>query len=161
MVSKVISCSVFLMLTWLGMLILFEKLALKIEGWIWKTPFAHHDSGSADFMHSLSSFWHLQWWPVLWCLDYRVLLDLPNYRSDPLKMFLGVSMEMWGVNLVWRRISRLTKTLTSGGLEVGRNYVRYLVIVFTIFMGLGGLEKREGERGFKGILREQAAKGEK
>ena len=51
--------------------------------------------------------------------------------------------------------------MTSGGLEVGRNYVRYLVIVFTLFMGLGGLEKREGERGFKGILREQAAKGEK
>ena len=38
---------------WSKMLILFGKLAPKMEGWIWEAPFAHYDSESEDFMQSL------------------------------------------------------------------------------------------------------------
>ena len=55
-VSKVVSCSVFLMLTltW-GIYILFEKLTPEIGGCICKTPFAQYASRGGDFMQSLPS----------------------------------------------------------------------------------------------------------
>ena len=56
-VSKVVSCSIYFMLTlnW-GINILFEKLTPEIGGWIREISFAHYASGKGDFMQSLSSF---------------------------------------------------------------------------------------------------------
>lgn len=52
--SKVVSFSISLMLTsiW-GTDILFEPLTPQLEGWIWKTFFAHDASGVGGFMQSL------------------------------------------------------------------------------------------------------------
>ena len=53
--SKVVSCSVSLMLTlnW-GIDTLFEKLTSEIGVWIWKTPFAQYAFGSGDLMQGLT-----------------------------------------------------------------------------------------------------------
>ena len=56
-------------------------------------------------------------------------------------MFAGVSVESWGVSLVWE--------VCLGRLGVRENYIWCLVII--LFMRLGGA-KRWGVRGFKVII---------
>ena len=56
-------------------------------------------------------------------------------------VFAGVSMESWGVSLVWE--------VCLGRLGVRENYIWCLVII--LFMRLGGA-KRWGVRGFKVII---------
>ena len=61
---------------------IYVKLTVQIRDCIRKTPSAHYASGVGDFMQSLPSY---EWWPVLWCLDYRALSDLPSCKSDSWK----------------------------------------------------------------------------
>ena len=81
-VSKGVSLSVFLMLTmtW-RIFILFRKLALQIADWTSKT-FSADCSEVGDVTQSPFFFQYLYCWLVLWCLDYRALLDFLSYGSD-------------------------------------------------------------------------------
>ena len=51
---------------------------------------------------------------ILWCLDYRALLDLPSYGSDSwkrydLKVFISVLSEKWRVTLAKGQVNSLVK----------------------------------------------------
>ena len=93
-VSKVVSCSVSLMLTltW-GIDISSQKSAPEIRGWIWKTAIAHYGSGVGISCKT----WLLYLWPALWCLGYRALLDMPNYWSDSWERY-NLKGVCWCVN---------------------------------------------------------------
>ena len=52
-------------------------------------------------------------------------------------VFVGMSMEMWGVSLAWAQVNSLEKRFTLGELGLGGNCVWCLAII-VIFMGLGG-----------------------
>ena len=52
---------------WSRIMVLFRKLAPKIEGWIWETSLEHHDSGSGEFMQicKLFIFVLMETWGVI------------------------------------------------------------------------------------------------
>ena len=56
-------------------------------------------------------FWYFQLWATLWCLNYRALLNLPNYWTDSWRRYnlkgVGVSMGSWGVSLAWGQVNRI------------------------------------------------------
>ena len=58
------------------------------------------------------------------------------------KVFVGVLREMWTVGRNWEASEQPGEEVSLGGLEVGGNYICYLVTV-VIFMGLGGGKRWE------------------
>ena len=69
------------------------------------------------------------------------------YAGKTSKFFIGVSMEMWGVNQNWEQACQRG---LPGKLGVGGNYLWCLVIV--IFRGLGRAKRLGGGGGFKAII---------
>lgn len=63
------------------------------------------------FIKSWSSLSIYFWWPLLWCFDYRVLLDLLGYTSESLKRYTlrGVRLcaegekGLWSKWITWQR----------------------------------------------------------
>ena len=58
--------------------------------------------------------------PVLWCLDFRDLSDLPNYWSNSWRRYnqkgvrWRVSGDVWGVSLVCGQVNSLARRYTLG-----------------------------------------------
>ena len=95
---------------------IFEKLTLKIGRSIWKSPFAYSvfrgwkfDAEPVFFFNIFCGGLHFDALIIGFC--YICLIIGQTFGEGARqKVFVGMSMEIWGISLAWEQVNRLEKS---------------------------------------------------